>query len=400
VEVAQIEFPHVVLDVRLQRAGGGQARIELEHLQWRMSDLVVDPADSATLARPLFSGKVELTAANFVAHPDSATAVRVADFRASIGDSTLELRGIAYAPTLSDSAFAQARPYRRSLVKTAVAHVAVQGLDVGALVLHQGLRARRVELDSLRVSILSDRRRPPNPRPPVRRTPQRWIADLDRSVSIDSVLVRAGEIVYREQRPRFPRPGVMTFARVEAVAVNLRHFVGRRRARDPMTLRATAYVQDTGRLDAHFVVPLDAPTFDMTFRGTLGSMPATSFNAFVHETFPLRLTKGRVVEITFDATVANGVAGGSVTPRYHDLTVEVTGRGSQGILGTGGVIGDAARGIATLVGNLTEIHADNPDDGETAPRTGTINHIFNPNETLPAFLWKSIRDGLFAVVRK
>jgi hypothetical protein len=400
VAVTQIEFPHVELDVRLQRARGGEARIVLEHLQWRMSDLVIDPADSISVARPLFSRRVEISAANFVAHPDSATAVRVEEFVGSLSDSTFVVRGVAFAPTLSDSAFVRSRPYRRSLIKAAVGRIAVHGLDVGAMVLREGFRARRVAIDSLRMDISSDRRRPPNPRRPVRRTPQAWIADLDRSVSIDSVLIRNGEIVYREQRPRQRRPGVMTFARLEAVAVNVRHFAGRRRASDPMTLHATAYLQNEGRLDAHFVAPLDAPRFDMTFRGRLGPMPATRLNAFIEHAFPLRLTKGRIVEIPFEATVANGVARGTVTPRYHDLTVEVTGHGAKGILNTGGVIGDAARGVATFVGNATAIHSDNPDDGETALRTGTINHPFTPNETLPAFLWKSIRDGLFAVVRK
>jgi hypothetical protein len=104
--------------------------------------------------------------------------------------------------------------------------------------------------------------------------------------------------------------------------------------------------------------------------------------------------------ITFDATVVNGVAAGTITPRYHDLAIEVTGRGAKGILGGGGVIGDAARGIATFLGNAAEINADNPGDGETVPRTGTIKHTFTPNETLPAFLWASIRDGLFSVMRK
>jgi hypothetical protein len=94
-EVTEIDFPHVELDVRLERARGGEARIALEHLRWRMHDVVIDPADSDAVARPLFSRKVELTAANFVAHPDSATAVRVEELRASLTDSTLELRGVA-----------------------------------------------------------------------------------------------------------------------------------------------------------------------------------------------------------------------------------------------------------------------------------------------------------------
>ena len=399
VQLARIDFPHAELDLRLQWARGEAAQLRLDHLEWHMTDFTVDPADSAATSRPLFSRRIDISARDFVASGDSAAAVRVAGFHMSLPDSTVVVRGIAFAPTISDSAFARARPYESSVLKVQVGSIAVRGLDVGALALGAGTRARCVRADSLRVDLLTDRRRPPNPRRAVRRTPQRWIADLQRTVSVDSVLVQ-GEVVYREQRARHLKPGVLTFARLEVVALNVRHFVGRRTAGDLMTLHASAQLQDEGRLDAQFVAPLDAPRFDMSVRGTLGPLPAARLNPFIQETFPLRLSKGRILGIAFGATVVNGVAVGTITPRYHDLAVEVTGRGAKGILGTGGAIGNAARGIATLVGNATEIQPDNPGKGETVSRTGTINHTFTPNETLPAFLWASIRDGLFSVMRK
>jgi hypothetical protein len=400
VEIARIDFPHVELDFRLQWSRGESARLELEHLEWHMTDFTIDPADSLTMSRPLFSRTVAISAANFAAHPGGDAAVRVAEFAAHIPDSTVAISGITLAPGMSDSAFARARPYRRSLLKIAVGRIAMRGFDVGALLLGDGVRARRMEVDTLHVDVTSDKRRPPNPRRPVRRTPQEWIADLGRSVRVDTIVVHGGEVVYREQRPRHRGPGALTFARLEAAAVNLRHIAGRHRSEDPMTLRASAYLQNTGRLDTRFDVSLDAPRFEMSFQGSLGSMPATDLNAFIEETFALRLDKGRVLHIPFTARVRGGVAHGSVIPRYKDLSIEVTGRGSKGILAAGGVIGDAARGVATLVGNATAIHADNPDAGEAEPRRGSINHPFSSNETLPAFLWASLRQGLMAAVRK
>lgn len=400
VRIARSDFPQVSLDFRLQRARAGDSRLQLENLRWRIAGFAIDPADTATAARPLFSRTVELAAGNFVAHPDSATAVRVGALQASLTDSTLEVRGVAFAPTVSDAAFGRSQPYRRGLIRTTVGRIAIQGIDVGAFALGQGLRARRVDVDSLRLNIMSDRRRASNPRRQRRRTPQGWIADLGRTLSVDSVVLRDGEIVYRERRADHMRPGVLTFARLEVVALNVRHFVGRRTSGDPMTISATAHLQNVGRLDAQFVMPLDAPRFDMTFRGTLGAMPAASFNAFIQETMPLRLTSGRVVGISFHATVTNGVARGAVTPRYNDLSVAVTRRGSEGFMGGGGILSGAARGIASFVGNWMKVRANNPDDSAATPRSGTIRHTFTAAETLPAFLWASVRDGLMAVVRK
>jgi hypothetical protein len=400
VRIARSDFPRVSLDFRLQRVRASDARFQLEDLRWRVGGFAIDPADTAAAARPLFSRTVELAAGNFVGHLDSASAVRVGALQASLTDSTLDARGIAFAPTVSDAAFGRSQRYRRGLIKTTVGRIAVQGIDVGAFVLGQGLRARRVELDSMKLDVMIDRRRASDPQRQRRRTPQGWIAGLGRTVSVDSVVIRQGEIVYRERRRNHPQPGVLTFARLDVVAVNVRHFVGRRTNGDPVTIRATTHLQNVGRLDVQFLVPLDAPRFDMSFRGTLGAMPAASFNVFIRETMPLRLTKGRVVGISFHATVTGGVARGSVTPRYNDLSVAVTRRGSTGIMGNGGILGGAARGIASLVGNWTMVRANNPNDVGATPRIGTIRHTFTSDETLPAFLWASVRDGLLAVVRK
>lgn len=398
VRLARIDFPHTDLDFRFQWARGDTARLELDHLEWHMRDVTIDPADSAATSRLLFSRKIDISATSLLAYPDSTTALRVARFEASLPDSTVEIRGFAYAPTISDSAFAQARPYRRSRLSTTIARVAVRGLDIGAFVLGTGVRARTVELDSLRVDVLSDKRRPPNPKRTIRRTPQRWITDLARSWSVDSVLLQGSEVAYREHHLRRPQPGVLMFARLDASILNVRHVPGRR-SDDLTTVRATAFVQDEGRLDAEFLVPLDAQTFNMTFRGTLGPMDATSLNPFIHETMPLQFTKGRIQQVTFDARVTNGAAQGFITPRYTDLTIQVTGRGAGGVLGTGGVIGDAARSIATAVG-AAELHAANPERGERLPRRGEINRVFSSTETLPAFVWGCIRTGLLTAVRK
>ena len=400
VRIARSDFPHVSLDFRLQRVRASDARFQLEDLRWRIGGFAIDPADSRATARPLFSRTVELATGNFVGRLDSATAVRVGALQASLTDSTLDVRGVAFAPTVSDAAFGRSQRYRRGLIKTTVGRIAVQGIDVGAFVLGQGLRARRVELDSMKLDVMIDRRRVSDPQRQRRRTPQGWIAGLGRTVSVDSVVIRQGEIVYRERHGNHPQPGVLTFARLNVVAVNVRHFVGRRTNGDPVTIRATTHLQNVGRLDVQFVVPLDAPRFDLSFRGTLGAMPATSLNPFIRETMPLRLTNGRVVGISFYATVTGGVARGSVTPRYNDLSVAVTQRGSKGIMGLGGILGGAARGIASWAGNWMKVRANNPSDTGATPRSGTIRHSFTPDETLPAFLWASVRDGLLAVVRK
>jgi hypothetical protein len=399
IRIARVVFPQIALDVRLPRTAHGAIRLELESLEWTMADLVLDPTDTSAAARPLFSRRIDLQATDFLTHPDRATVVRVAWLRTSLTDSTLEIRGVSFAPSKGGAAFRRSRRYRHDLIELSAGRLTAQGIDFGALLVGDGVRARRIEVDSFRIEIRNDRRRPEGPSRRPHRTPQQWVADLDETLRLDSLQVRNGEVVYRQHAAGRARPGVFTFANIEAAAENVNHVVGRHTRRDPMTLTARAHVQHAGRLDLHVVVPLDAPRFALTMRGTLGAMSALAFNPFVVETQALRMEHGRVATIDFRLAVENGVARGTITPRYNDLSVSITRSGSDGILGSGGILGGAARGIASLAAG-TRLRSDNPDDPASAPRIGTIRRRFTPDQTLIAFLWAGVRDGLLSVVRK
>jgi hypothetical protein len=400
VRITRIAFPNLAFDFRLPRGRTGETEIQLERLQWLMTGLEIDPADTGAAARPLFSRTIELVASNFEAHPDRAVVVRVGLLRASLTDSTLEVRGVDFCPTGSDRAFARSQRYRHDLIKITVGRAKAQGLDFGAFAVGQGTSARRLEVDSFRADISSDKRRPDNPSHQPHRTPQQWIADLDETLNVDSVVMQDGEIVYREQSVGRTRPGVITFARIQATATDVRHVVGRRSGADAMTLTASANLQNVGELNVQFEVPLDAPQFDMAFHGTLGAMPATALNAFVQQVAPLRIASGDVTEVGFRATVNAGLVRGTITPRFNDLSIAVTARGSAGIMGGGGIVGGVARGLASFAANRWKVRANNPENARTPVRRGKIRHLFSADETLHGFLWASVRDALLQVVSK
>jgi len=392
VQITQITFPALAFDFRLPLGRSGETRLELERLQWHMVDLVIDPADTSAASHPLFSRRIELVANSFVAHPDSTTAVHVGMLRASLTDSTLEARGIGaeLGPSLGS---------RHDVIKLSVGHTMALGIDFGAFASGLGARARRLVVDSLGIDLTSDKRRPKHPGRRPHSTPQQWIADLDLTLGLDSVVVRNGEVVYRELAAGRTRPGVMTFADIQATAVNVIHRIDRWAGSDTMSLAITGRLQHVAPLDVRFAIPLDAPQFDMSFRGTLGAMPATALNPFVEEVYPLRIADGRVTGISFGAGVSAGVARGRITPRFTDLSVSVMRRGSGGILGGGGIVGGAARGIASMVANW-QVRGNNPGSPPKPPLSGRIHYAFRSDQTLPAFLWASVAGGLLQVVKQ
>jgi hypothetical protein len=64
------------------------------------------------------------------------------------------------------------------------------------------------------------------------------------------------------------------------------------------------------------------------------------------------------------------------------------------------VLGGAARGIASFVANRWQVRGNNPDNPTKLPLNGRIRHTFRSDQTLPGFLWASVRGGLLQVVRQ
>ncbi len=393
VEIRQVTFPALTFDFRIPRAHRGETQLDLERLEWNLTDFVIDPRDPSAGLRPLFSRAIELGAANFVAHPDSTTTVRVEQLRTSLTDSTLEMRGIGVE-------YGAPGGYRHDVIKLRVGRTLLQGIDFETFATGLGVHARRLAVDSFGIDVTSDKRLPRNPNRRSHRTPQQWIDDLDLALRLDSVVMRDGELVYREHAVGRARPGVITFADIQATASNVIHRAYRPRFPDTMSVAATARVQNVAQLEVQFAIPLDAPQFDMSYRGTLGAMSAAALNPFIEEVLPLRIANGQVTGVNFSATVSAGVAHGRITPRFTDLQVSVMRRGRGGILGGGGIIGGVARGLASFVANQWGVRGNNPDNPTKPPKSGRILATFRSNQTLPAFLWSGMRGGLLKVVKQ
>jgi hypothetical protein len=308
----------------------------------------------------------------------------------------MELRDFFYGPK-DDQRHSADHLHASDHIRSWASRVAYQGLDLTQLAEGNGLRMRKLEVDSGSLDMLSDKRLPQQAQQETRLTPQQWIAELDRGVAIDTVIVTRGSVTYRELHPQDRTPGILKFEDIKAIATNMRHLPGRPNPSQSMHLRLSSRFMDQAPLEAIFDVPLDAPTFTMSFRGRAGTMDVTQLNGFMGGSSPFQIKEGRVDSIRFDVAVRNGVARGKVVPFYGDLALDITGQGMSGVLGGKGIISDVARGLVEVAVNKFKLRRSNPEEGKPA-RQGRVEHPFSSDETLQAILWNGIREGLVDVI--
>jgi hypothetical protein len=399
IRIGRVVFPDVAIGIVARKPSGDRKRFDLAHARLLVTGVVVDPAAPEYRARPLFADGVMLRADSTEFAPDTAQMVRVGALEIDLTDSTITVQDFEQGPRISDADFQRLSPYRRSRMRVSAARLAIRGMDQGGYSRGGAMVARTIELDSLRLEILDDKRKPRRPGPRVpRRSLQTWFSALENRVAVDTIRATNAAIIYEEFQSGHDRPGRLTIDDVDLTALHLRHEPGRRDASDTMSLELRGKIMRAGQLRLAITTPLDAARMTMWVRGSLGSMDAQALNPLIEHVTPARVKSGRIDGVVFEYTVRNDVARGVVVPRYTDLGADITGTGASGILGAKNPIGGLLRAGAEAAQGM-KVRQNNPDKPDDPPRVGQVNHRFG-GESLPSWFWNVLKQGLLDVVVK
>jgi hypothetical protein len=214
-------------------------------------------------------------------------------------------------------------------------------------------------------------------------------------IQIDS-LSGEGAVTYRERQPGAPTSGVLTFGSIKLRGYNFSTDPARMTTATPFRLIGDSKLMNVGAMHVEWDVPLLAPTFEMTWHGSLSEMDPTAMNTFLPNSVGMKFTGGDFQGATWSATVHNGLSRGKMSPRWHGLNI-----GLPGVARTdSGLIGGFLRGVAKIAANTFGIRSDNDSTGGHRPLDASITHQWARVETLPQFIWFQLRDPLLLVLKK
>jgi hypothetical protein len=322
--------------------------------------------------------------------------LQVGALRLSVPAGTATVDSLRVGPDGNDAAFRQRHRFRTDRMVLSAARVAVAGLDFPAYLQDGAFRLRRGDATGVDLDILTDKRMPVEPRSrAAHRFPQRTLRDIGLEFRADT-LTLAGEARYREHAVSAPAPGVIAFRSLKATLFNFAYDPAQPQDSTPFRLVADARLMGAGAFHFELEMPLAADQFAMRYRGRLGPMDAAALNPFASDGAGVKFTRGRIEGISFEATVTGGRARGRVTPRWTNLGIELPGLDRKNT----GIFGGLKRAVGKFVANAFLVRDDNVAGKKEPPRDGRIDHRWTPRETLPQFLWNSLRDPLVPLLRK
>ena len=385
--ITEISFPALSFTLRRPGPNGGASAV-LERAEFHVSDLVFDPTADPRARRSVTSRSARIEAKGLSMRPDTLSEVAIARFETDLTDSTLGLAGARREPSMTDDEWVRSQKVRRDRVRFKLDSLEARGIAYRTLVTSGDLDVRAIELRGGRLNVLTDKRIPAG-RPKRHQTPQHAAARVGLPFHVDTVLVTGGDIVYHERKPEKERAGRISFDSVHGRILDL-NLPSRGK---PLRIEARARLMNEGLLSVRATVPLDAVDFRYELEGKLGPMPATAINRFLEENEPIRLAKGQVDSVHFRQVVRRGRSETTLTPRYHDLSVESAEEG-------GGVIGSVKRGVVKFMANTFKMHDENPEDDGKRVRVAKAIVVYDPTKSWVQFIWLGLREGLKLTIMK
>lgn len=348
--------------------------------------------DSTTWASALPIGPVTVLARN-IERTSGNDGLSLRQLEVDLPAATLHADTFHVSPLGNDAAFLRRTRYRQGRTSLDFGHLEVFGIGLPEFLQKGEFVVRRAEVSGVVLDVLSDKGKPSAPGRARHRTPQAAMRNLGLRLHADTVTV-AGRVLYRERDAAAPKPGVLSFDGLRATLLNISTHPSEMTDSTPMTLSADTRLMGAGALHLEAEIPLLAPTFTMKFRGNLGGMDADAFNRLIVDATGVRFIRGRIQGVRFNVDVTNGVARGTVQPRWNGLGIEVPGVARE----QKNLLGKLKRAVAKIAANAFMVRDDNPATGKPA-LNGTISHRWTPAETLPQFVWFSLRDALVPLLK-
>ncbi len=373
------------------RTSAGLAVTTIDRLTLSHLDVLPGPA---AWQRPLPIGPVVLTASSAFRHTPGMD-LALGHLALDAGAGTLTLDSLRAAPPGDDSAFERRQRYRRTRTSLAAAEATLRGIDLPAFLTRGALRARSLDIRGLALDVLNDKHLPQRTVRPRHRSPQEWLRHADIESRLDT-LTATGQITYRERDDNAAHAGVLSFTNLRLRGVDFSTDSRSPNGTGPFHLVADARLMGAGALHVEWNVPLLARDFEMTWKGSLGAMRLPAMNAFLPDAVGTRFAAGRLEGAEWRVTVRNGVARGTLAPRWRGLKVGLPGVARN----NSSVVGGVMRGVAKLVANTFTIRSDNVSSPGDPALVGTITHQWTRDESLPDFIWHQLRDPLLLILKK
>ncbi|MCP9752534.1 hypothetical protein [Ferruginibacter sp. HRS2-29] len=314
---------------------------------------------------------------------DNKYKVEIGPFRLNNDQSTIHVNYIAVRPLLTAAEFVRQLKVQKDRFDIRVNNIHLTGADVRSLITDQKLVAENASMQLL-LSIFNDRTVPYDLSSKIGNYPQQQLVKLDFPIYIKRVVIKNGNVLYRERGRLSKQTGDVTFKNINATIDNVTNIKEKIAANSNMTLTANTKFLGVANINTVWKLSLSSTTGEFSASGTSGPFDATKLSAITEPLGAATIKKGNIVSLKFDLKGDDLKASGTETLLYNNLKISLLKANEDST--------DELRkkGLVSLVANIFT-KDQNPSNGNT--RSVKIENERDITKSFFFLLWKSVFVG-------
>jgi hypothetical protein len=308
------------------------------------------------------------------------TSITTQGLRLSYHDREITIDSFALVPQAPDRYFEHI-VYRSDRIEIRLQDLHLKNIDREALMHGKGLFVGSVDVGSMYLNILSNRRAKVAKTTERVRMPNEAVPSIPFQFAIDTVNLREGVIDYGERHYYAVLPARITFDKMHATITGIHNDPTRS---EWLRVRTEARFMKTATMSGDISFPLVSKTFDMDMKVDLTAMDPTVLNVFLIPAESIKIESGKVQSAHVKSMLRDGRASGTVQIVYRDLKV--------GLLNKQTKKSNVLLSVAGFLANWIAIRNDN-QPGEDF-YTGKIAYTRARDDAFFQTIWFPVRSGL------
>ncbi|MDX2306355.1 MAG: hypothetical protein NW226_26335 [Microscillaceae bacterium] len=342
--------------------------------------LKIDSTVNNSADKILFSKKMNLSLQNYHTQTlDELYQINLQQLQASSQNSTLKIQGFDFKPTtVNDSVFVVKNGgYQVDRFKTSAEEIELSGVDFKRLINHREVVIRKFTVNEAITDIYRDKTFPRDSNF-VPRMPHLAFQRIPIPISIDTLRILHSEVKYSEKVRGGVGVGKVFFTELNG---NMYQFNTVDQS-DTVLIVVGAKLMGEGKLSAVMRLALHAPEFYCEYYGRLGQMEAKFFNSMIESNEHIRIKKGHIDKINYQAEIRDTLATGTLAAGYNKLKIQVLNQENH----------QKKRGLITFLANMIINNKNNLDRRKV--KTGEVNYIRTREDGFLKLLWRALATGM------
>ena len=317
--------------------------------------------------------------------PKTHYELRCDSLSVSVPDSELAIAGTELRPLVEDAQFFGGSKFRKTRFRFAVPQTKITGYHLSEMMEGKKFAARSVELHNATLDVLINKDKPSQKDTANPRMPYEVVGSLHTPIQFDNVNIINARLMYGEQFTAKGKPALISLDNLYVTMKGISNI-------GPAIINAKGLFMKEGKMNIQMTLPLTGRNFSLRYSGSVTKMNLQSLNPFLVIAEKMRIKSGYLHEGSFDISIINGRARGSVHAIYKDLSVATLDKET---LKEGGILEQ----ITSFIANLLKLRKNNfPEESSDPPKIGKVSYIKKADDPFFRIVWFSLRSGVGDIV--